>query len=573
MRGRCTSACVTGASTTCGWRSTSRRASSRRSCAAGSSPRSPDITARICGICPVAYQMSAMRGDGGRLRRRVSPEIRALRRLLYCGEWVESHALHVFMLHAPDFLGYQSAFEMAREHRADRRGRARAQEGRQRADARWSAVARSIRSTCASAASTARRRGPSSERSRPSSKRRAHSRAPRWTGSPTSPFPALEEVYELVALCRARQLRDRGRPPALERRARPGARPVRGALRRGARGALDRPALAAARRRRRLPGRPARAVGAARRPALADGARGGRGGRARARCARNPFRIDRRARRGDPLRPRRGAADHRRVPAGGPGRRSRSCRARASATAGARRHAACCGTGTGSTRAARSSTPRSSRRPRRTRPASSRPAQFVERHMDLPTSELRERCESAIRSYDPCISCARTSCAWRSTTGDPLVIGVGNPWRGDDGAGIEVARQVGGVDVRGRRDRADRRVGPGCGRRRGRRGGCGSRHRHDPRFDAAASPLPARSLRSSSHHFGVADAVELARSLDRLPKRLTVYAIEGEDFGAGHELSPAVRRSVAEVVEELSRASSQCRGSSDPQSPRTQDPP
>ena len=42
---------------------------------------------------------------------------RALRRLLYCGEWIESHALHVFMLHAPDFLGYQSAFEMAREHR------------------------------------------------------------------------------------------------------------------------------------------------------------------------------------------------------------------------------------------------------------------------------------------------------------------------------------------------------------------------------------------------------------------------------------------------------------------------
>ena len=59
------------------------------------------------------------RGDGGRLRRRASRrQVRDLRRLLYCGEWIESHALHVFMLHAPDFLGYASAFEMARDHAA-----------------------------------------------------------------------------------------------------------------------------------------------------------------------------------------------------------------------------------------------------------------------------------------------------------------------------------------------------------------------------------------------------------------------------------------------------------------------
>ena len=77
----------------------------------------PDITARICGICPVAYQTSAIAAMEDVCGVAVSPEIRALRRLLYCGEWVESHGLHVFMLHAPDFLGYQSAFEMAREHR------------------------------------------------------------------------------------------------------------------------------------------------------------------------------------------------------------------------------------------------------------------------------------------------------------------------------------------------------------------------------------------------------------------------------------------------------------------------
>ena len=78
----------------------------------------PDITARICGICPVAYQLSSIAAMEDVCGVEVSPEIRALRRLLYCGEWIESHGLHVFMLHAPDFLGYQSAFEMARDHRA-----------------------------------------------------------------------------------------------------------------------------------------------------------------------------------------------------------------------------------------------------------------------------------------------------------------------------------------------------------------------------------------------------------------------------------------------------------------------
>jgi sulfhydrogenase subunit alpha len=84
----------------------------------------PDITARICGICPVAYQLSAINAieslclgspsDGGA----VLPDgIRQLRRLLYCGEWIESHVLHVFLLHAPDFLGYQGAIEMAADHR------------------------------------------------------------------------------------------------------------------------------------------------------------------------------------------------------------------------------------------------------------------------------------------------------------------------------------------------------------------------------------------------------------------------------------------------------------------------
>jgi len=78
----------------------------------------PDITARICGICPVAYQMSAVHAVEAALGIRVEGPLRTLRRLLYCGEWIESHVLHVYMLHLPDFLGYEDAIRLARDHRA-----------------------------------------------------------------------------------------------------------------------------------------------------------------------------------------------------------------------------------------------------------------------------------------------------------------------------------------------------------------------------------------------------------------------------------------------------------------------
>ncbi|MBK5911124.1 hypothetical protein CCR85_06415 [Rhodothalassium salexigens] len=77
----------------------------------------PDITARICGICPVAYQMSAVHALERAADVRVAPGIAALRRLFYCGEWIESHALHIFLLHAPDFLGLDDAFALAQAHR------------------------------------------------------------------------------------------------------------------------------------------------------------------------------------------------------------------------------------------------------------------------------------------------------------------------------------------------------------------------------------------------------------------------------------------------------------------------
>jgi sulfhydrogenase subunit alpha len=76
-----------------------------------------DIVARICGICPVAYQMTAVHAFEDLFGVTVDPEIRRLRRLLYCGEWLQSHALHVYLLHAPDFLGYPSAIHLAADRR------------------------------------------------------------------------------------------------------------------------------------------------------------------------------------------------------------------------------------------------------------------------------------------------------------------------------------------------------------------------------------------------------------------------------------------------------------------------
>jgi coenzyme F420-reducing hydrogenase alpha subunit len=76
----------------------------------------PDMVARICGICPVAYQMSAVQALEGILGIEPTPWIAAMRRLFYCGEWIESHSLHIHLLAAPDFLGFANAIEMAGKH-------------------------------------------------------------------------------------------------------------------------------------------------------------------------------------------------------------------------------------------------------------------------------------------------------------------------------------------------------------------------------------------------------------------------------------------------------------------------
>jgi sulfhydrogenase subunit alpha len=75
----------------------------------------PDLTARVCGICPVAYQISATNAIEDACGVIIPPELVALRRLLYCGEWIHSHALHIFLLHTPDFLGYPDGISLAQD--------------------------------------------------------------------------------------------------------------------------------------------------------------------------------------------------------------------------------------------------------------------------------------------------------------------------------------------------------------------------------------------------------------------------------------------------------------------------
>ncbi|HLG22987.1 MAG TPA: Ni/Fe hydrogenase subunit alpha [Candidatus Manganitrophaceae bacterium] len=159
----------------------------------------PDITSRICGICPIAYQMSAVHAMEEACGAQVNGPIRALRRLVYCGEWIESHALHIYMLHAPDFLGYESAIEMAKD-RPDI-----VERGLQLKKVGNEIIAllggRSIHPVNVRVggffkAPTQRELAPLAERLRWA--RDAAIETVRWTSA--FPFPELEQDYEFVAL-------------------------------------------------------------------------------------------------------------------------------------------------------------------------------------------------------------------------------------------------------------------------------------------------------------------------------------------------------------------------------------
>lgn len=138
----------------------------------------------------------------------------------------------------------------------------------------------------------------------------------------------------------------------------------------------------------------------------------------------------------------------------------------------------------------------------------------------------------------------------------PLIIGIGNEYRGDDAAGLIVARRL-------KERLADsvtilEQSGDGAALMEAWRGAetviiidavvsgaaAGTIHR----FDASAQPLPKDAFRCSTHAFGVAGAIELARAMGELPGSLIVYGIEGKNFAAGVGLSPEVERAVDEVV-------------------------
>jgi coenzyme F420-reducing hydrogenase alpha subunit len=159
----------------------------------------PDIVARICGICPIAYQMSAVHAIESAFGVKVDGQLRALRRLIYCGEWIESHALHVVMLHAPDFLGFPDAIQMARDHGdAVRNGLALKKAGN---EVMRVLGGREIHPVNVKVGGF--HRVPSSAELVPLGEnlKRAHDLATdlvRWVA--TFPFPEFEQNYEFVAL-------------------------------------------------------------------------------------------------------------------------------------------------------------------------------------------------------------------------------------------------------------------------------------------------------------------------------------------------------------------------------------
>ena len=140
-----------------------------------------------------------------------------------------------------------------------------------------------------------------------------------------------------------------------------------------------------------------------------------------------------------------------------------------------------------------------------------------------------------------------------------VIIGVGNEYRSDDGAGIAVARRLRALFPSGVTILEE--SGEGAALIQAWQGATwvmlvdavrsGASPGAIHRLDARAASVPTGFFHYSTHAFSVAEAVELARSLDQLPPHLLVYGIEGENFAAGAGLSPAVEQAVETVVERL----------------------
>jgi hydrogenase maturation protease len=138
-----------------------------------------------------------------------------------------------------------------------------------------------------------------------------------------------------------------------------------------------------------------------------------------------------------------------------------------------------------------------------------------------------------------------------------VLVGVGNAFRGDDGVGLAVVDRAraavpGGVEVVTCEQEASRVIDALEGADAAvlvDAVSSGAEPGTLHRFDAADGPVPARAFRSSTHAFGVGEAIELARALGRLPASVVVIGIEGSEFAAGDGLSPAVEAAVAPAAE------------------------
>lgn len=140
-----------------------------------------------------------------------------------------------------------------------------------------------------------------------------------------------------------------------------------------------------------------------------------------------------------------------------------------------------------------------------------------------------------------------------------MIIGVGNSYRSDDAVGILIARKL--------KDRVSDRVsikeqsGEGTSLMDSWQGhdrvcvvdavSSGAPPGSIHRMDASKEPIPSKFFSCSTHDFGVAEAIEMARALDQLPRQLQLFGIEGENFQPGEMLSAEVERAMELVVDEI----------------------
>jgi hydrogenase maturation protease len=140
-----------------------------------------------------------------------------------------------------------------------------------------------------------------------------------------------------------------------------------------------------------------------------------------------------------------------------------------------------------------------------------------------------------------------------------VVIGIGNRLRGDDSAGVVAAEQLRprvpeGVEVVSCDEEPSRLMEAWQGAESvllvdtvSSGASPGTLHR----FDAGDEAVPARTFRSSTHAIGIADTIELARALGRLPRRVRIYGIEAGGFETGGSLTPAVESAVVSLVKNV----------------------